>query len=146
MYQPVNVSVNIDRIISDAENNICRKLPDIIDKKSNEITEKILKNLSNSYETSYKNLLEKYENTIRTQMMNDITPRIRKTFLEVTKQNIKNLLDNKKGGDFPEGDEVGVPVAEVVVEGGEQLSKKGAFGGKSRRNRKFRKKRKTIRK
>ena len=143
MYQPVNVSVNIDRIISDAENNICRKLPDIIDKKSNEITEKILKNLSNFYKESYVNLITKYENTIRTQMMNDITPRIRKTFLEVAQQNIKNLLDNKKGGDITE--EVAVVEAKVVPNA-VPLSKGNYNGGKSRRNRKFRKKRKTIRK
>lgn len=133
--------INLKRIIDDAENTICKSLPEIVDKKSKEITEKILKNLEKIHTTKYEELLTKYEKTIKNNMMQEIVPRIKTIFSEVIEESVRKMV-NKGGGDMLVGDMPveSRPIVELVGKGGTST------GGKSRRNRKFRKKRKTIRK
>lgn len=91
-YYPQQPHINIEQIITEAEKQICTALPKIIEKRTDEITDKILSNLNKNIEKFYTPILNEFKNDIEQNMKNEMEDKIKKQYAEITKKFVEDII------------------------------------------------------
>lgn len=93
-YGSAQPHVNINQIITEAEKEICTALPTLIEKRTDEIIEKILINLNKNVTKMYGPLLSKFKDQIEQNLKKEIEEKITKQYEEISKKFIEEVVRN----------------------------------------------------
>lgn len=91
-YYPQQPYINIEQIITEAEKQICTALPKIIEKRTDDIVDKILSNLNKNIKEFYKPILNEFKEDIEKNMKNEMEAKIKEQYTEISKEFVEDII------------------------------------------------------
>jgi pyruvate dehydrogenase complex dehydrogenase (E1) component len=98
------MAIPLDNIIKIAEKNILDKIPAVIEKRTDEMVNKILTNLTKQSREKYTDTLNKFQQNIDNTFATQIQPEFAKMYSELSKKILEDVLQKKTNAVLGGGD------------------------------------------